>query len=329
MPTIVDNTHTEVSDAPIVRTLLYNLIIISSSTAKQAYYTEVANLVASEIPGRIIILVPDIDEELPASRLFCNIAADGKRTFCGEVVTLKYDTDPARLPGQVFPLIAPDLPVYAWNDVLPGSSNGFEWLSSVTDIHIIDTCTTSTDAFLSTNTLDMTWLRLDAWMKAIIRAFDNMDVMNSIPDLEEIVINTDQDSSNTQKVNSGLLAAWIADCIDPDATLVKQSENVQLYLHIGDKTVPLTLGFTSPCSSVKSLALKFSGERGMREIIVEQESDRLRITSCPEDFLQSVSPEPIPPDGLLLSREIGDEVMLHRYSAIVKLAVKIGLIESS
>jgi hypothetical protein len=329
MTAIVDSLYTEISDAPVVRTLLYNLIIISSSTAKQAYYTETANLVASEIPGRIIMLVPDVDNELPASRLFCNIAADGKRTFCGEVITLKYDTDPASLPGQVFPLIAPDLPVYVWNDVLPDSNNGFEWLSSVADIHIIDTCTTSTDAYLSTNTLDMTWLRLDAWMKAIIRVFDNIDVMNTIPDMDEIIINTDQDSPNTRNVNSGLLAAWVADCIDPDATLVMQSENIQLYLHIDEKTVPLTLGFNSPCSSVRSLVFKFSGERGMREIIVEQESDRLRVTSCPEDFLQSVSPEPIPPDGLLLAREIGDETMLHRYSAIVKLAVKIGLIESS
>ena len=329
MTTIVDTHHMEMSDAPVVRTLLYNLIIISSSIAKQAYYTEAANQIASEIPGRIIMLAPDIDEEQLASRLFCNIATDGKRTFCGEVVTLKIDIDPASLPGQVFPLIAPDLPVYVWSDVLPDSNNSFEWLSSIVDIHIIDSYTTSTDACLSTNILDMTWLRLDAWIKAIIRIFDNADILDAIPDLAEIIINTDHDNPKILNVNSTLLAAWIADCLDPDATLVKQSEKAQLHLHIYDKIVPLTLGFSGQCSSVRSIVFKFSGQRGMQKIIVEQESDRLRITSCPEDFLQSVSSEPIAPDGILLAREIGDEAMLHRYSAIAELAVKIGLIESS
>lgn len=326
MTTIVDTLHMEISDAPVVRTLLYNLIIISSSTAKQAYYTEAANLVASEIPGRIIMLVPDFDEDQPASRLFCNIATDGKRTFCGEVVTIKIDTDPAILPGQVFPLIAPDLPVYVWSDGLSKGDNGLTWLDSIADTHIIDSCIAAINPDASVNILDMTWLRLQSWIKAIIRIFDNGDILDAIPDLAEIIINTDHDNPNILNVNSTLLAAWIADCLDPDAILAKQSEKAQLHLHIYDKTVPLTLGFYGQCSSVRSIVFKFSGQRGMREIIVEQESDRLRITSCPEDFLQSVSSEPIAPDGLLLAREIGEESMLHRYSIITKYAAKIGLI---
>jgi|GEM_PF-5942116 len=324
MTSILTAPYVDTSDAPIVRTLLYNLIIVSTTSTKQAYYVELANQVAAEIPGRIIILTLDSNEASPGSRVFCSIATDGKRTFCGEVITIIMDSDPTGLPGKVFPLLAPDLPVYSLSE----DNVKLDWLDNIADIDIIDDCVGKNNIASTKNTVDMTWLRLGAWMKAIIRTFDNVNAPDMIADLEDILISTEKNVSDDRIANPMLLAAWIADCLDPNAGLIEQSENARLLLNIDSRQIPLKIEhqkLSSSISCVRSVAFRFSGQRGISEILIEQESDKLCITSTPMDFMQSLSPEPVIPDGLMLAREIGNESMLHRYSAITRFAVQIGL----
>lgn len=323
IPPALNHMHPGISDEPIVRALLYNLVIVCNSTANEAYYTETATQIASAIPGRIIMILPESTETLPDSRIFCSIATDGKRTFCGEVVTVSINIDLPELPRQILPLIAPDIPVYIWKDDTTGDAIELDWLDAIADTQIVNGYDSDTKISSFINNVDLTWLRLECWMKAITRIFDDMDILNQINELDEISITIGQNSPSYRIADPILLTAWIASCLDSEAQLKNGNEHKQLLMHLNNRPITLKCecfveSNTRP--SVKAVTFRFSGQRETQEIIIKQMSDKLHITSDPKSVLEHMLPESTAPDGILLAREIGDESMQHRYNVTTEFA---------
>src|SRR5579875_2434509 len=178
--------------APVTRICTLTLLAVASTERTALRMTDVIGHLVAQHPCRSILLrLRDAAEDrLEASiALHCGRGAPGRAPVCCEQITVEAAGRAlARVPGLIFPLLVPDLPVYVWwpEEVPSGggpSGDVLRRLIEVADALVVDSGTLAepVEALAGLAALarplprglrDLTWGRLTPWRDRLAQTFD-------------------------------------------------------------------------------------------------------------------------------------------------------------
>ncbi len=219
--------HTEVDGPPLARVRMLNLVVYAEHADITERVEQLAEVLPSRHPGRIIVIYAPADEpgdDLSASiSARCVIDPGGRRQLCSEVITL---TTPASarpfVANAVASLLLPGLPVTVWWTGRPRPDDeAFEDLTCELADHVIvdsraggdDTASVrAMDAWLHDGhrhavVSDLAWARILPWRQVVAEFFDPPAMRALLPRLSRVELTCTRELMSADAL---LLTGWLA-----------------------------------------------------------------------------------------------------------------------
>ncbi|MFO7168834.1 MAG: glucose-6-phosphate dehydrogenase assembly protein OpcA [Chloroflexota bacterium] len=218
--------------APVTRTCLANLVVLTSDRAEARRATETIDRLTAVYPNRAIVAaaLPDTHADrggAPAIdawvQAHCQIPAPGRPQVCGEQITIEAHGDAAdHIPGIVLPLLVPAVPVALWLPRGEASAHPVAAkLADVADRLIVDSSTfTRGHASLTelvslldgdTSVSDLSWARLTIWRELVAQFFDAASMRRHLAEIERVRLGVpERPGEPLDRTAALLLAGWLA-----------------------------------------------------------------------------------------------------------------------
>jgi len=193
------------SAVPVVRALLFNLIVLAASPGE----AEVAALDVSEIAGShpCRAVVVDVsparpDEPCAIVTAVCGITQRGDRRLCGEIIRIHPSDSESGIAGLVMPLLIADVPVFIWlPGAIPVGDPTFDELVGAADTVLVDSrrfgdLLTQYDAMRGLCAAmgadcairDLAWTSLEPWMELTAQHFDPAVARAHLAELTDVTV---------------------------------------------------------------------------------------------------------------------------------------------
>lgn len=218
----------EGASAPVTRICTLTLVAVASDDATAQMISDVTAGLVGQHPCRSIVLrflEGDSDRLDAAIALVCGRALAGRPPVCCEQITIEAAGRAlARLPGLVFPLLVPDLPVYVWwAGQVPREGEPrrevLRRLLDVADALVVDSAgmpdpmgalgsVASLSRSLPRGLRDLTWGRLTPWRDLLAQTFDPAPLAAALDRVDRVRI-TAGGSPSTDPVGALLLLGWL------------------------------------------------------------------------------------------------------------------------
>src|SRR5579875_2876742 len=234
--------------APVTRICTLTLLAVASTERTALRMTDVIGHLVAQHPCRSILLrLRDAAEDrLEASiALHCGRGAPGRAPVCCEQITVEAAGRAlARVPGLIFPLLVPDLPVYVWwpEEVPSGggpSGDVLRRLIEVADALVVDSGTLAepVEALAGLAALarplprglrDLTWGRLTPWRDLLAQTFDPEPMAAALDRVDQVHI-VSSGPAGTQPVGGLLLLGWLGSRLgwEPEGPAVRTGDQVE------------------------------------------------------------------------------------------------------
>lgn len=212
-------------DGSKVKSPLFNLIFYTHEPCRTEYYKKIAATIMEQFPCRIIFIKGDIHAQQPLLNVKVT-PASGKS--CDQILIEAGKDELSRVPFLILPHLIPDLPIYLfWGQDPSKDTTILPILQPMATRIIFDS--ESTDNLqqfgqtllklfesLSTEIVDMNWVRTAGWRQIIAKAFDSKERFNLLCQTGKIrlVYNDVSDPSFTRPQTQAIyLQAWLASCL--------------------------------------------------------------------------------------------------------------------
>lgn len=216
---------------PIIRACAMNLLVYVRGDQETHQVIETVAKLISRHPCRAIIMSSDPSSLQPDLTSWistqCHLPTGGDRQVCCEQIVLEArGTSVRHLPGAVFPLLLPDLPVIVWWTEMPDplDENLFKF-GKVAQRVILDSLNFSNprSQFLHLASLsektgwtaalgDMNWSRLRLWRRLLAQFFDCPNYRTRLRFVDKMIIEYHGRNRklSTLPAQPLLLAGWFA-----------------------------------------------------------------------------------------------------------------------
>lgn len=262
--------------APVTRICTLTLLAVASTERTALRMTDVIGHLVAQHPCRSILLRlrDDAEDRLEAFiALHCGRGAPGRAPVCCEQITVEAAGRAlARVPGLIFPLLVPDLPVYVWwpEEVPYGggpSGDVLRRLIEVADALVVDSGTLAepVEALAGLAALarplprglrDLTWGRLTPWRDLLAQTFDPEPMAAALDRVDQVHI-VSSGPAGTQPVGGLLLLGWLGSRLgwEPEGPAVRTGDQVEGRCRRSGGTIHVRLaGGSGPVTSVELAA---------------------------------------------------------------------------
>jgi glucose-6-phosphate dehydrogenase assembly protein OpcA len=216
--------------APVTRTCLVNLVVVTGGRAGAAQATRVVEALTGIYPNRAIVAAMLTDEPREAAapaldawvQAHCQLPAPGRPQVCGEQITIEARGEAAQhVYGVVLPLLVPDVPVVIWlPSGEPAAHPAVPKLADVADRVIVDSATfaapeqgmAAVAALLDADTTvsDLAWARLTVWRDLVAQFFDAPAMRRHLSEVERVQLSVPEVDGRFDRSQALLLLGWVA-----------------------------------------------------------------------------------------------------------------------
>ncbi len=220
------STEGDQESTSVMRACSSNFILLTDSD--ESAVDETLSEILSQHPSRAILAIFNLDDESQVHAWVsarCHLAsAKGQDKVCSEQITVHAKGGSTeQLASVIRPLIVSDLPVFLWWRMPKVDNELLRPLASMADALIVDS---NADAFdheflesiqpMATSrsrlkALDLNWMRLNAWQRALANAFDGYPLeVFDLANIESVAIHFASSKDGRVSNQALLLSAWMA-----------------------------------------------------------------------------------------------------------------------
>lgn len=210
----------------IMRACSSNFILVTDSDEHAV--DETLSEILAQHPSRAVLAIFKLDQESQVHAWVsarCHLAtAKGQDKVCSEQITVHAKGGSTeQLASVIRPLIVADLPVFLWWRLPKVDNELLRPLASMADALIVDS---NADPFdheflnsiqpMATNrsrlkALDLNWMRLNAWQRALANAFDGYPLeVFDLSNIESVAIHYASSKDGRISNQALLLAGWLS-----------------------------------------------------------------------------------------------------------------------
>lgn len=210
----------------IMRACSSNFILLTDSD--ESAVDETLSEILAQHPSRAVLAIFKLDQESQVNAWVsarCHLAtAKGQDKVCSEQITVHAKGGSTeQLASVIRPLIVADLPVFLWWRMPKLDNELLRPLASMADALIVDS---NADPFdyeflasvqpMATNrsrlkALDLNWMRLNAWQRALANAFDGYPLeVFDLANIESVAIHYAGSKDGRISNQALLLASWMS-----------------------------------------------------------------------------------------------------------------------
>ena len=212
---------------PVVRAILLNLVVFARTQQEADEAALNVSKIAGNHPCRAVILdmtPPQPGEPAGIVTAVCGITERGDRTLCGEIITLNLHPGASEVVGSVMPLLAPDVPVFAWAPgEIPVADADFDDLLRIANHVILDSRRFQNlitglklvwrycpQHDLDCPVTDLAWLSVQPWRELTAQHFDPPGVREYLRELHRVDVNFAKGEREDVPPSAPLLfASWL------------------------------------------------------------------------------------------------------------------------
>lgn len=269
---------------------LFNLIIYTHEPRRTAYFQDIARLVMSQFPCRIIFIQGDQNAQNAYLHAKISIGDENLTTpACDLIFFEAAGSFLANIPNLILPYFLPDLPIYLlWgqdptteNTILPSLQKFAKRLifdsESCEDLQCFSQTMLKRLESSPIDIIDMNWARIKGWQEVLAHAFDSHERIQQLSSSQTITITYNNRPSDlflhpdTQTI---YLQAWLATQLNWQFKGLKKHEHT------------LVLSYQSPSLANSLLTLNLVGQR--RDNLQAEEIFNFEATD-PGNFLYTLN----------------------------------------
>jgi glucose-6-phosphate dehydrogenase assembly protein OpcA len=320
---------------------LFNLIVYTQEPRRTAYFTEMAKMIRTQFPCRIIFIIanPSTKESYFRVNSACEKKSDGNGFLCDQIFIEAAGQDIQRVYFLLFPLFVPDLPIYLlWGQDPTTEYTILPHLEHFATRLIFDAETTddlqqfSRDMLNRLNSssiqiVDMNWARIGGWREVLAQIFDSPERFDQLTHANSIQLFYNDAPSelfthpNTQAL---YLQAWLASRLKWKFLKVEKENGSQIiYYQNSDQShlIRLTPMTDSKFEAEEILALEVQGDDGYECHIKRTSPEQVKVQAsnqcqCELPFLLLM---PTLRSGRSFMQEIFYQKMSDQYESILHL----------
>lgn len=213
-------------EGSVMRACSSNFIMLTDSDEDAV--DEILNDILTQHPSRAILAVFKNDDQAQVDAWVsarCRLAdAKGDEKVCSEQITVHASgASTEQLASVIRPLIVSDLPVVLWWRKTKLEKELLRPLASMADMLIVDSNSDPLDHEFLTQVhpmtagrsrlqaLDLNWIRLNSWQRAMANAFDGYPLeVFELANIESVTIHYHNKEDGRVSNQALLLAGWIA-----------------------------------------------------------------------------------------------------------------------